>query len=70
MWDWSVPRQTVMRDIDLDGRQVRLAITSVSLAGGRQDQGLLIASSEIGAQRAEVFASMWTFALASPRRSQ
>jgi two-component system, OmpR family, sensor kinase len=65
MWDWSVPRQTVMRDIDLDGRQVRLAITSVSLAGGRRDQGLLIASSEIGAQRAEVFASMWTFALAS-----
>jgi two-component system OmpR family sensor kinase len=65
MWDWSVPRQTVMRDVDLDGRQVRLAITSVSLAGGRRDQGLLIASSEIGAQRAEVFASMWTFALAS-----
>ena len=65
MWDWSVPRQTVMRDIELDGRQVRLAITSVSLAGGRPDQGLLIASSEIGTQRAEVFASMWTFALAS-----
>ncbi|RAM35886.1 sensor histidine kinase [Arthrobacter globiformis] len=65
MWDWSVPRQTVMRDIDLDGRQVRLAITSVSLPGGRPDQGLLITSSEIGAQREEVFASMWTFALAS-----
>ena len=65
VWDWSVPGETVMRDIELDGRQVRLAITAVSLAGGRQDQGLLIASSEIGAQRAEVFASMWTFALAS-----
>lgn len=65
VWDWSVPGQTVMRDIDLEGRQVRLAITSVSLAAGRQDQGLLIASSEIGAQRAEVFGSMWTFALAS-----
>ena len=65
-WDWSVPGQTVMRDVELQGRQVRLAITSVSLnAGGRQDRGLLIASSEIGAQRAEVFASMWTFALAS-----
>jgi signal transduction histidine kinase len=66
VWEWSAPGQTVMRDIDLDGRKVRLAITSVSLtAGGRQDQGLLIASSEIGAQRAEVFGSMWTFALAS-----
>jgi signal transduction histidine kinase len=55
-----------MRDVELQGRQVRLAITSVSLTtGGRQDRGLLIASSEIGAQRAEVFASMWTFALAS-----
>lgn len=66
VWDWSVPGQTVMRDVDLEGRQVRLAITSVSLAaGGRQDRGLLIASSEIGAQRAEVFASMWTFASSS-----
>jgi len=64
-WEWSTPGKTVMRDVDLEGRQVRLAITSVSLAGGRQDQGLLIASSEIGAQRAEVFGSMWTFALAS-----
>src|SRR6476620_2909379 len=41
------------------------AIPSVSLAGGSKEQGLLIASSEIGAQRAEVFGSMWTFALAS-----
>ncbi|MFP3462004.1 HAMP domain-containing sensor histidine kinase [Arthrobacter globiformis] len=64
VWDWSSPGHTVMRDLDIDGRQVRLAITSVSLAGS-QAQGLLIASSEIGAQRAEVFASMWTFALAS-----
>jgi two-component system OmpR family sensor kinase len=65
VWEWSVTGKTVMRDVDVDGRQVRLAITSVSLTGGRQDQGLLIASSEIGAQRAEVFGSMWTFALAS-----
>ncbi|MFE4544810.1 ATP-binding protein [Arthrobacter sp. NPDC056727] len=65
VWEWSVPGQTVMRDIQLQGRQVRLAITSVSLTTGRKDQGLLIASSEIGEQRAEVFASMWTFATAS-----
>ncbi|MET3932924.1 HAMP domain-containing sensor histidine kinase [Arthrobacter sp. OAP107] len=65
VWDWSSPGHTVMRDVDIDGRQVRLAITSVSLAGGSKEQGLLIASSEIGAQRAEVFGSMWTFALAS-----
>ncbi|MFC9350591.1 ATP-binding protein [Arthrobacter sp. NPDC057013] len=65
VWDWSSPGRTVMRDVDIDGRQVRLAITSVSLAGGSKEQGLLIASSEIGAQRAEVFGSMWTFALAS-----
>ena len=65
VWDWSRPGQTVMRDVDLNGQQVRLAITSVSLAGGRQSQGLLIASSDIGAQRAEVFGSMWTFGLAS-----
>jgi signal transduction histidine kinase len=65
VWEWSTPGKTVLRDVNLNGRQVRLAITSVSLASGRQDQGLLIASSEIGEQRAEVFASMWTFGLAS-----
>lgn len=64
LWDWRVPGQTVLRDTVIDGRQVRLAITSVSLEG-RPDQGLMVVSNEIGAQRAEVIQSMWIYGLAS-----
>jgi signal transduction histidine kinase len=64
LWDWRVPGQTVLRDTEIDGRQVRLAITSVSVKG-RPDQGLMVVSNEIGAQRAEVIQSMWIYGLAS-----
>lgn len=64
VWDWRVPGQTVLRDMEIDGRQVRLAITSVSLEG-RPDQGLFVVSNEIGVQRAEVIQSMWIYGLAS-----
>jgi two-component system OmpR family sensor kinase len=64
VWDWRVPGQTVLRDTEIDGRQVRLAITSVSLEG-RPDQGLFVVSNEIGLQRAEVIQSMWIYGLAS-----
>jgi two-component system, OmpR family, sensor kinase len=63
-WNWSVHNQTVFRDTDIDGRAVRLAITSVTLEG-RTDEGLLVSSSEIGRLRDEVIQSMSIYALAS-----
>ncbi|WP_242702036.1 sensor histidine kinase [Arthrobacter cavernae] len=56
--------RTVFHDMTLDGRTVRLAITSVSLGDGT-DSGLLIAANEIGRQREQVIASLGTFGAAS-----
>jgi two-component system OmpR family sensor kinase len=64
IWNMRAPGRTVLRDTTIDGRTVRLAITSVSLEG-TQDEGLLVAANEIGKQRHLVFVSMWNYALAS-----
>jgi two-component system, OmpR family, sensor kinase len=55
---------TVFRDMTLDGRTVRLAITSVSL-GEEGATGLLVAANEIGRQREQMIGSFGTFAAAS-----
>jgi len=55
---------TVFHDMLLDGRTVRLAITSVSLGDGSPG-GLLVAANEIGRQREQMIASFGTFAGAS-----
>lgn len=60
----QVEGRTVLTDMALDGRAVRLAITSVSLTDGATD-GLLIAASEIGRQREQMVASFGTFGLVS-----
>jgi two-component system, OmpR family, sensor kinase len=59
-----VEGRTAFRDIALDGRTLRLAVTSVSLKGGEAG-GLLVAASEIGRQREQMIASFGTFGLAS-----
>lgn len=59
-----VEDRTVFHDMMLDGRTVRLAITSVSLGDGG-DSGLLVAANEIGRQREQMIASSGTFAVAS-----
>jgi signal transduction histidine kinase len=56
--------RTVFHDMTLDGRQVRLAITSVSLGDGTAG-GLLVAANEIGRQREQAIGSFGTFALVS-----
>ena len=56
--------RTVFHDMTLDGRTVRLAITSVSLGDGAPG-GLLVAANEIGRQREQMTASFGTFAAAS-----
>lgn len=56
--------RTVLRDITLDGRPVRLAIASVSLSGDTAG-GLLVAANEIGRQREQMLASFGTFGMAS-----
>lgn len=62
--------RTVFRDVPIDGRTVRLAISPVALGSGdpgsgSPQQGVLLASNEIGRQREEVLASLWTFGAAS-----
>ncbi|OFI37353.1 two-component sensor histidine kinase [Arthrobacter sp. SW1] len=70
--------RTVFRDMSIDGRTVRLAISPVALGtvalgtgnagnpgAGSPEQGILLASNEIGRQREEVLASLWTFGAAS-----
>lgn len=64
IWAWSRAGVTVVRDTEIDGRAVRLSITSVTLAG-RPGEGLLVVSSEIGRQRDEVVNSMWINAAAA-----
>ncbi|MBT2519596.1 cell wall metabolism sensor histidine kinase WalK [Arthrobacter sp. ISL-28] len=64
IWAWSRSGETVVRDTEIDGRAVRLSITSVTLAG-RPGEGLLVVSSEIGRQRDEVVNSMWINAAAA-----
>lgn len=59
-----VENRTVFHDTALDGRTVRLAITSVSLGDGGTS-GLLVAANEIGRQREQMLASFGTFAVAS-----
>jgi signal transduction histidine kinase len=59
-----IENSTVFHDMPLDGRTVRLAITSVSLGDGRSG-GLLVAANEIGWQREQMIASFGTFAGAS-----
>jgi signal transduction histidine kinase len=59
-----VEDRTVFHDMTLDGRTVRLAITSVSLGDGGAS-GLLVAANEIGRQREQLIASSGTFAVAS-----
>jgi two-component system OmpR family sensor kinase len=56
--------RTVFHDLTLDGRQVRLAITSVSLGDGTAG-GLLVAANEIGRQREQAMGSFGTFAMVS-----
>lgn len=64
IWSLSRPGETVVKDTVIDGRAVRLSITSVRLQG-RPGEGLLVVSNEIGRQRDEVIRSMWTYALAA-----
>jgi signal transduction histidine kinase len=64
IWSLSRPGQTVVEDTVIDGRTVRLSITSVRLQD-RPGEGLLVAANEIGRQRDEVVRSMWTYALAA-----
>lgn len=64
VWGRYVPGETVLQDMSIDGRTVRLAITSVSLAG-RPGDGVLVASNEIGMQREQILGSMWIYAAAS-----
>lgn len=59
-----IENSTVFRDMTLDGRTVRLAITSVSLGKGGPT-GLLVAANEIGRQREQMIGSFSTFAAAS-----
>lgn len=59
-----IENRTVFHDVRLDGRTVRLAITSVTLGDGGAG-GLLVAANEIGRQREQMIASFGTFALAS-----
>ena len=59
-----VADRTVLHDTTLDGRTVRLAITSISLGDGA-DGGLLVAASEIGRQRGQLIASSGTFGMVS-----
>jgi signal transduction histidine kinase len=56
--------RTVFHDMTLDGRQVRLAITSVSLGDGTVG-GLLVAANEIGQQQEQAVQSFGTFAMVS-----
>ncbi|MCF3141445.1 HAMP domain-containing histidine kinase [Paenarthrobacter sp. AR 02] len=53
-----------LRDLNLDGHTVRLAITPVSL-GGNSAIGLLVAANQIGQQREQMVASFGTFAAVS-----
>src|SRR5215207_4926939 len=46
-WAEYEPGRTVFRDMEIEGRTVRLALTSVTL-GPDQPEGLLVASNEIG----------------------
>ncbi|MFC8038019.1 sensor histidine kinase [Paenarthrobacter sp. NPDC057355] len=55
---------TALRDVNVDGRTVRLAVTPVSL-DGNPPQGLLVAGNEIGQQREQMVASFGTFAAVS-----
>jgi two-component system OmpR family sensor kinase len=59
-----IENRTVFHDTTLDGRTVRLAITSVALGDGGAS-GLLVAANEIGRQREQMISSFGTFALAS-----
>ncbi|WP_258868449.1 cell wall metabolism sensor histidine kinase WalK [Arthrobacter sp. RT-1] len=59
-----VEGRTAFHDVTLDGRTVRLAITSVSLERGAPG-GLLVAANEIGRQREQMMASFGTFGVAS-----
>ncbi|MET1086967.1 MAG: HAMP domain-containing sensor histidine kinase [Arthrobacter sp.] len=63
-WAEHVEHGTVLHDMTLDGRTVRLAITSVAL-NGETSSGLLVAANEIGLQREQMVASFGTFAAAS-----
>ncbi len=63
-WAQHSENQTVFRDVTLDGRTVRLAITSASLGDGGSS-GLLVAANEIGQQREQMIGSFGTFAVAS-----
>jgi two-component system OmpR family sensor kinase len=62
--DEHIENRTVFHDMTVDGRTVRLAITSVALGDGSAS-GLLVAANEIGRQREQMLASFGTFAFAS-----
>ncbi|MFJ4265184.1 sensor histidine kinase [Paenarthrobacter nicotinovorans] len=55
---------TVLRDVNVDGRTLRLAVTPVSLVGN-STEGVLVAGNEIGLQRDQMVASFGTFAAVS-----
>ncbi|UXM93593.1 sensor histidine kinase [Paenarthrobacter sp. JL.01a] len=61
---------TALRDVNLDGRTVRLAVTPVSLEGNaaldaNTPKGVLVAGNEIGQQREQMVGSFGTFAAVS-----
>lgn len=62
----SMPQSssTALKDVNLDGRTVRLAITPVSL-DRESAKGVLVARNEIGQQREQMIASFGTFATVS-----
>ena len=56
--------RTVLHDMNLEGRTIRLAITPVSLGDGASS-GLLVAAHDIGRQREQMVASFGNFGMAS-----
>jgi two-component system, OmpR family, sensor kinase len=64
LWDQREVGRTVFRDMEIEGRTVRVAITSVMLGPGHPE-GLLVAGNELGRQRDEVMTSLLTYGIAS-----
>ncbi|GAA1342456.1 HAMP domain-containing protein [Arthrobacter roseus] len=61
---YSVPGETVLRDIELNGLTHRLAIVDVRVEGDQAD-GVMVVASDITTQRADIFDSLRTFSLVS-----
>ncbi len=62
--DEMVPGRSVLRDLTVDGTDLRLLITSVQLKNESR-QGLMVVGIDIGSQREGLFASIRTYALVS-----